>query len=149
MYLFWFTHSGREAIREMRRLEKAQNARNKGDKTAMERLWREYLVRAEASGSPLERANALSDLGSELMNQDRYGEAETLLRQAQELARAVEGPAGFWSLGGLLASVYRGYAKLLRTRGDDDTAALYEERFEKSMKKIDPKGVMPRDWLDQ
>jgi hypothetical protein len=52
MYPFWFTKNGRKAIREMRRFEKARNARNKGDKMAMEALWREDLARAEASGNP-------------------------------------------------------------------------------------------------
>jgi len=275
LYLFWFTKSGREALRETRRLERAQNARNKGDKTAMERLWREDLARAEASGNPLERAKALSNLGLELVNQDQYGEAETLLRQAQEFARQVEGPAGYWSLGAsnrlgwmcekqgragdaeahflealhaaekdlgpehhrvafellglanfyhqhrrradeiaavermlaieekqkndtqsadvslsvifalgrlaalyakegrdaeaealywrvidqlaemkgplrsLLASTYHGYAALLRKRGENDTAAQHEQQFEKLMRKIDPKGLIPRDWLDK
>jgi tetratricopeptide (TPR) repeat protein len=276
MYLFWFTKSGRDAMREERRLEKALKARNKGDKTAMESLWREDLARAEASGNPLDRAGALSHLGSELMNQKQYGEAEKLFRQSQEIARRVEGPAGFWSLGAshhlglmyqeqgretdaeghflealhtaekelgaehhrvafellglanfyhqhgrcadeiaaverilaieekqrndqqivdvpqftifrlaalyakegrdaeaealyrrvidegaemngplakigrnLLAGTYHGYAKVLRRRGENDTAAQYEDQFEKLMKKIDPKGRMPRDWLDK
>ena len=281
MYVFWFTKSGRETIREMRRLEKAQKARNKGDTTAMERLWREDLARAEASGNPLDRARALSHLGSELKNQKKYGDAEGLFRQSQEIARQVEGPAGFWSLGAsvhlgwmsaeqgrevdaeayflealhtaekelgpehhrvafellglanfyhrhgrtadeiaaverllaihekqkndpqiaqvsqymilsslgrlaglyakeerdaeaeqlyrrvidqfaemkrpmskmmgpsLLAGTYHGYAKLLRKRGVNETAAQYEDQFEKLMKKIDPKGLMPRDWLDK
>jgi len=281
MYLFWFTKSGRQAIREMRRLENAQKARNKGDKTAMERLWREDLARAEASGEPLERARALSLLGTELMNQEQYGDAERLFRQSQEIARQAEGPAGFWSLGAsrhlgyladkqgrevdaealflealhttekelgpehhrvafellglsnfyhrhgrrtdeiaaveriltiherqkndsqfaqvsqsmiwsslsrlaalyakegrdekaealyrrvieqsaemkgplaktmgatLLTGTYHGYAKLLRRRGENETAAQYEDQFEKLMKKIDPKGLMPRDWLDK
>jgi len=281
MYLFWFTKSGRQAIREMRRLENAQKARNKGDKTAMERLWREDLARAEASGEPLERARALSLLGTELMNQEQYGDAERLFRQSQEIARQAEGPAGFWSLGAsrhlgyladkqgrevdaealflealhttekelgpehhrvafellglsnfyhrhgrrtdeiaaveriltiherqkndsqfaqvsqsmiwsslsrlaalyakegrdekaealyrrvieqsaemkgplaktmgatLLTGTYHGYAKLLRKRGENETAAQYEDQFEKLMKKIDPKGLMPRDWLDK
>jgi hypothetical protein len=98
MYLFWFSKSGREAMREMRRLEKAQKARNKGDKTAMERLWRKDLALAEASGNPLDRARALSHLGSELMNQKQYGDAERLFRQSQEIARQAEGSAGFWAL---------------------------------------------------
>lgn len=98
MYLSWFTKRGREAIRQMRRLERAQSARSKGDKAAMERLWREDLARAEASGTPLERASARSHLGMELMNQKQYGDAETLFRQSQEIARQAEGPAGFWSL---------------------------------------------------
>jgi len=281
MYLFWFTKSGRKAIREMRRLEKAQKARNKGDKTAMERLWREDLARAEASGNPLDRARALSQLGSELMNQKQYDDAERLFRQSQEIARQAEGPAGFWSLGAsdhlgwmsaergleadaeahfhealhtaekelgpehhrvafellglanfyqrqgrradeiaaverllaihekqkndpqaahvsqfmilsslgrlaglyaqegrdadaealyrrvihqfaevkgpvakmmgssLLAGTYRGYAKLLRKRGENNAAAQYEDQLEKLMRKIDPKGLMPRDWLDR
>jgi tetratricopeptide (TPR) repeat protein len=276
MYLSWFTKSGREAMREMRRLEKAQSARNKGDKTAMERLWREDLARAEASGNPLERASALSHLGSELVNQKQYVEAERLFRQSQEIAQQVEGPAGFWTLGAslhlglmsekqgreadaeayflealhvaekelgpehhrvafellglanfyhqhgrradeiatvermlaicekqsndtqsvdfsqsvilpslgrlaalyakegrdtesealyrriidqfadtkgplrkLLVGTYHGYATLLRKRGENDTAAQYEDKFEKLMKKIDPKGLMPRDWLDK
>jgi tetratricopeptide (TPR) repeat protein len=282
MYLFWFTKSGREAIRETRRLEKAQKARNKGDKTAMERLWRDNLARAEASGNPLERARALSQLGSELMNQKQYGDAEGLFRQSQEIARQAEGPAGFWSLGAsdhlgylaeaqgreaeaeahflealhtaekelgpehhrvafeflglanfyqkhgrradeiaavkrllaihekqkndpqispaseymilsslgrlaalsakegrdaeaealyrriidefaevkgplaktmmgrsVFAGTYHGYAKLLRKRGENYTAAQYEDQFEKLMKKIDPKGLMPRDWVDK
>ena len=276
MYLFWFTKSGREAIREMRRLEKAQDARNKGDKTAMERLRREDLARAEASGSPEERASALSALGSELVNQKQYVEAERLFRQSQEIAQQVEGPAGFWSLGAshklgwmsseqgreadaeahflealhaaekelgpehhrvafellglanfyhqhgrradeiatvermlaieekqdhdlqiadfsqhvilpslgrlatlyakegrdteaealyrrvidqfaemkgpfrnVLAGTYRGYARLLRRRGENDTAAQYEDKFGKLMKKIDPKNLMPRDWVDK
>ena len=281
MYLFCFTKSGREAMREMRRLEKAQKARDKGDKTAMERLWREDLARAEASGNPLDRARALSHLGSELMNQKQYADAEKLFRQSQEIARQAEGPAGFWSLGAsdrlgwmsqeqgreadaeahflealhaaekelgpehhrvafellglanfyhlhgrradeiaaverllaihekqrndpqiakvsqsmilsslgrlaalyakegrdaeaeplyrrvidqfaemkgslpkmmgtsVLAGTYYGYAKLLRRRGVNDTAAQYEDQFEKLMKKIDPKGLMPRDWLDK
>lgn len=282
MYLFWFTKSGREAVREMRRLEKAQKARNKGDKTAIERLWREDLARAEASGNPLERASALSKLGSELMNQKQYGDAERLFRQSQEIARQAEGPAGFWSLGAsdhlgwvseeqgreadaeahflealrtaekelgpehhrvafellglanfyqrhgrradeiaaverllainekqkndpqiapvsepmilsslgrlaalyakegrdaeaealcrriiddfaemkgplakmmicrsVFAGTYYGYAKLLRKRGETYTAAQYEEQFEKLMKKIDPKGLMRRDWIDE
>lgn len=282
MYLFWFTESGRQAIRDMRRLEKAQKARNKGDKTAMERLRREDLARAEASGNPLERASALSNLGSELMNQKQYGDAEILFRQSQEIARQAEGPAGFWSLGAsdklgylsdaqgreadaeahflealhtaekelgpehhrvafellglanfyqthgrradeiavverilaihekqkndpqiapvsepmilsslgrlaalyakegrdaeaeayyqriidefsevkgplakmmmgrsVFAGTYYGYAKLLRKRGENHTAAQYEDQFEKLMKKIDPKGLMPRDWVDK
>ena len=281
MYLFWFTKSGREAVRETRRLENAQKARNKGDKTAMERLWREDLARAEASGNPLERARALSQLGSELMNQKQYGDAERLFRQSQEIARQTEGPAGFWSLGAsrhlgfvaeeqgreadaeahflealhateeelgpehhrvafellglanfyhrhgrrtdeiaaverilashekqkndpqiaqvsqsmtlsslgrlaalyakegrdaeaeelyrrvidqsaemkgplaktmgpmLLAGTYHGYAKLLRKRGEGDTAAHYEGKFEKLLKRIDPEGHMPGDWLDK
>jgi len=99
IYVFSVTKGGREALREIRRLEKAQNARNKGDKTAMERLWKEDLTRAEASGDPLATAEALSHLGSELTNQGQYDEAEKVLRQAQEIARRVEGPAGFWSLG--------------------------------------------------
>lgn len=99
MYLFCFTKSGREAMREVRRLEKAQSARNKGDNTAMERLWREDLARAKASGNPLERASALSHLGSELVNQKQYVEAARLFRQSQEAAQQVEGPAGFWTLG--------------------------------------------------
>src|SRR5271168_1812606 len=97
MYLFWFSKSGREAIREMRRLEKAQSAQSKGDKTAMERLRREDLARAETSGNPLERASALCHLGSELVNQKQYVEAERLFRQSQEIAQQVEGPAGFWT----------------------------------------------------
>lgn len=276
MYLFWFTESGREAIREMRRFEKAKNARNKGDKTAMERLRREDLARAEASGNPLERARALGDLGSELMNQKQYVEAERLFRQSQEIAQQVEGPAGFWSLRAshhlgwmsaeqgreadaeahflealhtaekelgpvhhrvafellglanfyhghgrradeiatvermlaidekqnndlqsvdfsqsvimpslarlaalyakegrdaeaealyrrvidqfaemkgprrnMLAGTYHGYATLLRKRGENDTADQYEGQFEKLMKKIDPKGLMPRDRVDK
>jgi len=281
MYLFWLTKSGREAIREMRRLEDAQKARDKGDKSAMERLWREDLARTEASGNPLDRARALSHLGSELMNQKQYGDAERLFRQSQEIARQAEGPAGFWSLGAsdhlgwmsaeqgreadaeahflealhtaekelgpehhrvafellglanfyhqhgrradeiaaverllaihekhendpqiahvsqsmilsslvrlaglyakegrdaeaealygrvigqfaemkgplakmmgpsLLAGAYHGYAKLLRKRGVNKTAAEYEDQFEKLMKKVDPKGLMPRDWLDK
>jgi hypothetical protein len=280
MYLFWFTKSGREAIRQMRRLENAQKARIEGDKTAMERLWREDLARAEASGEPLERARALSLLGTELMNQEQFGDAERLFRQSQEIARQTEGPAGFWSLGAsrhlgfladkqgreadaearflealhttekelgpehhrvafellglanfyhrhgrrtdeivaverilaiherqkndpqfaqvsqsmilsslgrlaalyakegrdeksealygrvieqsaamkgplaktmgatLLAGTYHGYAKLLRKRGENDAAAHYEEQFEKLMKRIDPKGLMPSDWVD-
>lgn len=99
MYAFGFSKSGREVIRETRRLEKAQKARNRGDKTAMEKLWREDVARAEASGDPLERVSALRHLGLELVNQDRCGEADSLLRQAQEIARDAEGPAGFWSLG--------------------------------------------------
>ena len=276
MYLAWFTKSGRESVREMRRLEKAQSARNKGDKIAMERLWREDLARAEASGNPLERASALSNLGSELMNQKQYVEAERLFRQSQEIAQQVEGPAGFWTLGAslhlglmseeqgreadaegyflealhaaekelglehhrvafellglanfyhrhgrradeiatvekmlainekhsndsqsvdlsqsvilpslgrlaalyakegrdteaealyrrvidqfaetkgplqnLLVGTYHGYARLLRKRSENDTAARYENKFEKLMKKIDPKGLMPRDWVDE
>lgn len=281
MYLSWFTKSGREAIRQMRRLEKAQSARNKGDKAAMERLWREDLARAEVSGNPLERASALSHLGMELTNQKQYSDAETLLRQSQEIARQAEGPAGFWSLmtshqlgwmseeqgreadaethflealnaaekelgpehhrvafellglanfyhlhgrradeiaaverilaihqkqendpqivhvsqfmilsslgrlaalyakegrdagaealyqrvidqsaemkgpltkmmpPNLLIATYYDYAKLLRKRGENDRAAQYEDQFEKLMKKIDPKGLMPRDWLDK
>jgi len=281
MYLSWFTKSGREAMRQMRRIEKAQKARNKGDKTAMERLWREDLARAEASGKPLDVAGALSHLGTELMNQEEYGDAERLFLQSQEIARQAEGPAGFWSLGAsdhlgmlsakqgheadaeahflealhtaekelgpehhrvafellglanfyhahgrradeiaaverllaihekqkddpqigqvsqymillslgrlaalyakegrdleaegllrrvidqfaemkgtlakmtgpsLLACAYHGYAKLLRKRGENVKADQYETRFEKLMKKIDPKGLMPRDWLDK
>jgi len=281
MYLFWFTKSGRQAVREMRRLENALEARNKGDKTAMERLRREDVARAEASGDPVERARALSLLGSELMIQTQYGEAERLFRQSQEIARKTEGPAGFWSLEasrhlgwlaaaqgreadaeahflealhdaekglgpehhgvafellgladfyhrhgrrtdqiaaverilaiyekrkidpqaaqvshsmilsslGRLASLYakegrdaeaealyqrvisesaemkgplaksmgpslrvgayHGYAKLLRKRGENDTAAHYEDQFEKLMKRIDPKGLMPSNWLDE
>jgi tetratricopeptide (TPR) repeat protein len=276
MYLSWFTKSGRQAMREMRRLEKAQSARNKGDKIAMERLWQEDLARAEASGNPLERARALSHLGSELMNQKQYVEAERLFLQSQEIAQQVEGPAGFWTLGAslhlglmseekgraadaegyflealhaaekelgpehhrvafellglanfyhrrgrradeiatvermlainekhsndsqsvdfsqsvilpslgrlaalyakegrdteaealyrrvidqfaetkgplqnLLVGTYHGYARLLRKRGENDTAAQYEHKFEKLMKKIDPKGLMPRDWVDE
>lgn len=268
-------------MRDMRRLEKAQKARHKGDKAAMERLWREDLARAEASGNPLDRARALSHLGSELMNQKQYADAGRLFRQSQEIARQAEGPAGFWSLGasdhlgwmsqelgreadaeahflealhtaekelgpehhrvafellglanfyhlhgrradeiaaverllaihenqrndpqfaqvsqsmilsllGRLAALYAkegrdaeagalyrrvidqfaamkgqlpkmmgtsvlagtcyGYAKLLRRRGVNDMAAQYEDEFEKLMKKIDPKGLMPRDWLDK
>lgn len=281
MYLSWFTKSGREAIRQMRRLEKARSARNKGDKAAMERLWREDLARAEVSGNPLERASALSHLGMELTNQKQYSDAETLLRQSREIARQAEGPAGFWSLmashqlgwmseeqgreadaethflealhaaekelgpehqrvafellglanfyhlhrrradeiaaverilaihqkqendpqivhvsqfmilsslgrlaalyakegrdaeaealyqrvidqsaemkgpltkmmpPNLLIGTYYDYAKLLRKRGENDRAAQYEDQFEKLMKKIDPKGLMPRDWLDK
>jgi tetratricopeptide (TPR) repeat protein len=275
MYPFWFTKSGREAMREMRRVEKAQNARNKGDKVAMERLWREDLARAEASGNSLERAGALSHLGSEMMSQKQYVEAEKLYRESQEIARQVEGPAGFWSLGAshhlgwmsaeqgreadaeahllealhaaekelgpenhrvafellglanfyhrlgrradeiatvermlaiqenqnndlqnadfsqvllsslgrlaalyakegrdteaealyrrvidqfaetkgplrnLLVGAYHGYARLLRKRGENETATQYEDKFEKLMKKIDPKGLMPRDWVDK
>jgi tetratricopeptide (TPR) repeat protein len=277
MYLFWFTKSGREAMREMRRLEKAQSARNKGDKTAMERLWREDLARAEDSGNPLERSRALSLLGSELVNQKQYVEAERLFRQSQEIGQQIEGPAGFWTLGAshhlgymsaeqgreadaeahflealhaaekelgpehhrvafellglanfyhrfgrradeiaavermlaidekqssdpqsvdffqsvilpslggrlaalyakegrdteaealyrrvidqfaetkgplrdLLVGTYHGYATLLRKRGENDTAARYEDKFERLMKKIDPKGLMPRDWVDK
>jgi tetratricopeptide (TPR) repeat protein len=275
-YLFWFTKSGREAIREMRRLEKAQSAQSKGDKTAMERLRREDLARAETSGNPLERAGALSHLGSALVNQKQYVEAERLFRQSQEIAQQVEGPAGFWagmashhlgwmsaeqgreadaeahflealhaaenelgpehhrvafellglanfyhrhgrradeiatvermlaidemqnndlqsadfsqhvilpSLGrlaglyakegrdtesealycrvidqfaemkgplrNLLAGTYHAYARLLRKRGENDMAAQYEDKFEKLMKKIDPKNLMPRDWVDK
>jgi len=276
MYLTWFTKSGRESMRQMRRLEKAQSARNKGDKIAMERLWREDLARAEASGNPLERASALSNLGSELMNQKQYVEAERLFRQSQEIAQQVEGPAGFWTLAAslhlglmseeqgreadaegyflkalhaaekelgpehhrvafellglanfyhrhgrradeiatvermlainekhsndsqsvdlsqsvilpslgrlaalyakegrdteaealyrrvidqfaetkgplqnLLVGTYHGYARLLRKRSENDTAAQYEDKFEKLMKKIDPKGLMPRAWVDE
>jgi tetratricopeptide (TPR) repeat protein len=236
---------------------------------------------AEASGNPLDRARALSHLGSELMNQKQYGDAERLFRQSQEIVRQAEGPAGFWSLGAsdhlgwmsaeqgreadaeahflealhtaekelgpehhrvafellglanfyhqhgrradeiaaverllaihekhendpqiahvsqsmilsslvrlaglyakegrdaeaealygrvigqfakmkgplakmmgpsLLAGAYHGYAKLLRKRGVNKTAAEYEDQFEKLMKKVDPKGLMPRDWLDK
>jgi tetratricopeptide (TPR) repeat protein len=283
LYLAWFTKSGREAIREVRRLEKALKERDKGDKTAMEKLWREDLARAEASGKPLDRARALSQLGMELMNQKQFGDAERLLRQSQEIARQEEGPAGFWSLGAsnhlgwmsqklgreadaeahflealhiaekelgpehhrvafellglanfyhwqgrradeiaaverllaidekltndpqtadvarsmiltshyrlaalyakegrdaeaeglyrrvidqfaemkmkgpqaeilgpaLLAGTYHGYAKLLRKRGQNDMAAQCENQFEKLMKKIDPKGLLPRDWMDK
>jgi tetratricopeptide (TPR) repeat protein len=276
MYLFWFTKSGREAMRETRRLEKAQNARNKGDKIAMERLWRDDLARAQTSGNPLDRARALSNLGLELVNQKQYADAEKLFRQSQEIAQHVEGPAGFWSLGAslhlglvseeqgreadaeahflealhtaekelgpehhrvafellglanfyhrhgrradeiaavermlaidekqmnnpqsadvsqpmmlpslgrlaalyakegrdaevealysrvigrfaemkgplrnLLAGTYHCYATLLRKRGENDTAAKYEDQFEKLMKKMDPKGLMPRDWVDK
>ena len=276
MYLFWFTKSGRESMHKIRRLEKAQSARNKGDRMAMERLWREDLARAEASGNPLERASALSHVGSELMNQKQYVESERLFRQSQEIAQQVEGPAGFWTLGAslhlglmsekqgreadaegyflealhaaekelgpehhrvafellglanfyhrhgrradeiatvermlaidekhsndsqsvdhsqsvilpslgrlaalyaeegrdteaealyrrvidqfaetkgplrnLLVGTYHGYARLLRKRGENDTAAQYENKFEKLMKKIDPKGLMPRDWVDK
>jgi tetratricopeptide (TPR) repeat protein len=281
MYLFCFTKSGREAIRETRRLEKALKERDKGDKTAMEKLWREDLARAEASGKPLDRARALSQLGMELMNQKQFGDAERLFRQSQEVARQEEGPAGFWSLGAsdllgwmsqqqgreadaeahflealhaaekelgpehhrvafellglanfyhlngrradeiaaverllaihemqkndpqiaqvsqsmtlsslgrlaalyakegrdaeaeglyrrvidhfaelkgplakmmgpsVLAGTYHGYAKLLRKRGVDDMAAQHEDQFQKLMKKIDPEGLMPRDWQDK
>jgi tetratricopeptide (TPR) repeat protein len=276
LYPFWFTKRGREAMREMRRLEKAQNARNKGDKMAMEMMWREDLARAEASGNPLERASALSHLGLELMNQKQYVEAEKLFRQSQGIAQQIEGPAGFWSLGAshhlgwmsaeqgreadaeahflealraaekglgpehhrvafellglanfyhrhgrcadeiatvermlaiqgkqnndlqnadfsqavmlpslgrlaalyakegrdteaealyrrvidqfaetkgpfrnLLVGTYHGYARLLRKRGENEAAAQYEDKFEKLMKKIDPKGLMPRDWVDK
>ena len=275
MYPFWLTKNGREALREMRRLEKAQNARHEGDKVAMETLWREDLARAEASGNPLERAKALSHLGSEMMSQKQYVEAEKLYRESQAIARQVEGPAGFWSLGAshhlgwmaaeqgreadaeahllealhaaekelgpehyrvafellglanfyhrlrrrpdeiatvermlaiqekqnndlqnadfsqvllsslgrlaalyakegrdteaealyrrvidqftdtkgpfrnLLVGTYHGYAKLLRKRGENGTAARYEDKFEKLMKKIDPKGLMPRAWVDE
>jgi tetratricopeptide (TPR) repeat protein len=275
MYPFWFTKNGREAIREMRRFEKARNARNKGDKMAMEALWREDLARAEASGNPLERAKALSHLGSEMMSLKQYVEAEKFFRQSQGIAQQVEGPAGFWSLGAshhlgwmaaeqgreadaeahllealhgaekelgaenhrvafellglanfyhrlgrradeiatvermlaiqekqnndpqnadfsqvllsslgrlaalyakegrdteaealyrrvidqftetkgpfrnLLVGTYHGYAKLLRKRGENGTAAQYEDKFEKLMKKIDPKGLTPRDWVDR
>jgi hypothetical protein len=121
MCLFWFTKSGREAIREMRRLEDAHKARDKGDKgdkSAMERLWREDLARAEASGNPLDRARALSHLGSELMNQKQYGDAERLFRQSQEIARQAEGPAGFWSLG---ASDHLGWMSAAQGREADAT----------------------------
>jgi hypothetical protein len=45
----------------------------------------------------------------------------------------------------LLIGTYYDYAKLLRKRGENDRAAQYEDQFEKLMKKIDPKGLMPRD----
>jgi tetratricopeptide (TPR) repeat protein len=123
MYPFWFTKNGREAIREMRRFEKARNARNKSDRMAMEALWREDPARAETSGNPLERAKALSQLGSEMMSQKQYVEAEKFYRESQAIARQVEGSAGFWSLG---ASHHLGWMAAEQGREADAEAHLLE-----------------------
>ena len=99
--LVWLSKRGRQHMRYMRALEKAQKARNAGDATAMERFWRDDLTHAVASSNPLDRAKALQHLGSDLMNQRRFSEAEQSIKESQEIARQAEGPAGFWSLGAL------------------------------------------------
>ena len=278
--LLWFSPNYRAAMRRVRAIEKAQKARNPGDTTAMERLWREDLARAETSANPLEKAQALSSVAHELMTQKRYAEAEEAIRQSEMIGRQEQGPAGFWSLDALsargmmaweqerepeaethflealhaaekelgpdhhrvafelqglanfyqahgrradeiavverilaiyekqadpqvahvaqmmipasvgrLAALYaregrdaeaealyrrvfelsgelkggaakhfnrsllvgalHGYAKLLRKNGRQEEAVPYEKQFEKLMKKIDPKRLMPRDWLDR
>jgi tetratricopeptide (TPR) repeat protein len=97
----WFSPKYRAFRQWSRALEKAQRARNEGDESAVEKFWREEVTRSGASSNPLDKARALSCLGTELGNQERYSEAEDVLRESQEIARQMEGAAGFWSLGAL------------------------------------------------
>lgn len=79
----------------------------------------------------------------------RDAEAEALYQRIIDQSAEIKGPLAKMMLPNLLTGTYYGYAKLLRKRGENDRAAQYENQFEKLMKKIDPKGAMPRDWLDK
>lgn len=78
----------------------------------------------------------------------RDAEAAALYQRVIDQSAEMKGPLTEVMGPNLLTGTYYGYAKLLRKRGEDE-AAHYEDRFEKLMKNIDPKGFMPRDWLDK
>ena len=92
-----------------------------------------------------------SPIYAEIYNSQLVGdaEAEPLYRRIIDEFAEMKGPLAKMMGPSVLAGTYYGYGKLLRRRGVNDTAAQYEDRFEKLMKKIDPKGLMPRDWLDK
>lgn len=91
----------REGMRQIRFLDKAHKAQRNGDAATAERLWRDELARTETASDQREKIKVLSLLGSFLLSEKRYQEAEKYFREALELARTIEGPAGFWALGQL------------------------------------------------
>jgi tetratricopeptide (TPR) repeat protein len=96
-----------------------------GDLTAAFRLGKGLMVLAETSGTPAERAEAMRDHALTLEAQERWDEAEGMLRKALQMGRGMAGPAG--------AGTATGWARLSRVLEAQDRIAEAEAVMRKAL----------------